>query len=115
LGPMVVHRKERDGRSHVKVAGKFQRLSERSHTHLNDRHPPRSEYLTATRLPIRSISFFTYRTRGGGWTPAQVGVYRFVRAIKKEPLAARPGGPDTGYVLVNGTEPKRLIRPKNAH
>ena len=60
------------------------------------------------------ISFFTYRTSGGGWTPAQVGVLRFVRAIKKQPLAVRPGGPDTGYVLVNGTEPKRLFRPNAA-
>lgn len=65
-------------------------------------------------MPIRSISFFTYRTSGGGWTPAQVGVLRFVRAIKQQSLAVRPDGPDTGYVLVNGIEPKRLLRPTNA-
>jgi hypothetical protein len=66
-------------------------------------------------MPIRSVSFYTYRTSGRGWTAPQIGVLRFVRAIKKQPLAAKPGGPDSGYLLVNGTEPKRLLRPKNAN
>jgi hypothetical protein len=65
-------------------------------------------------MPIRCITFFTYRTDGGEWTPAQIGVLRFVRAIKNEPLAQR-GTSDSGYVLVNGVEPKRLLRQQNAH
>jgi hypothetical protein len=59
-------------------------------------------------MPIRSISFFTYRSSGGGWTQPQLGVLRFVRAIKDEAL----GG--DGYVLINDTEPKRFLQESNA-
>ena len=59
-------------------------------------------------MPIRSIAFFTYRTSGGGWTQPQLGVLRFVRAIKKQTL----GG--DGQILINNKEPKRLLRQSNS-
>jgi hypothetical protein len=67
-------------------------------------------------MPIRLISFYTYRSKGlGDWTDPEVGVLRFVRAIKHEPLANAPDKPDLGYVLVNGLEPKRELRQDNAN
>jgi hypothetical protein len=64
-------------------------------------------------MPIRSISFYTYRTSGGGWTHSQIGVLRFVRAIKNQPLSNN-GSSDVGYLLVNGVQPLRLLRQRNA-
>jgi hypothetical protein len=59
-------------------------------------------------MPIRSISFFTYRTRGSDWSAPQLGVLRFIRALKQRDL----GG--CGDVLVNGREPKRRLMQQNA-
>jgi hypothetical protein len=66
-------------------------------------------------MPIRTICFYTYRSKHDrGWTDPELGVLRFVRAIKQEPLATEPGQDDFGAVLVNGTEPKRELRQANA-
>jgi hypothetical protein len=66
-------------------------------------------------MPIRTICFYTYRSNHNrGWTDPELGVLRFVRAIKQEPLATKPGHDDFGAVLVNGTGPKRELRQTNA-
>jgi hypothetical protein len=66
-------------------------------------------------MPIRTICFYTYRSNHNrGWTDPELGVLRFVRAIKQEPLATKPGQDDFGAVLVHGTEPKRELRQTNA-
>src|SRR5262245_42510590 len=57
-------------------------------------------------MPLRVISLFTYRRSGGGWTADQLGVLRFVRALKKRPLGGH------GVVLVNAE--RRTIKPMNA-
>jgi hypothetical protein len=60
-------------------------------------------------MPLRTISLFTYRTKGGGWTASQLGVLRFVQALKKQDLDG------TAEVLVKGGEPKRALAAQNAH
>src|SRR5258708_20103424 len=66
-------------------------------------------------MPIRTICFYTYRSKHDReWTGPELGVLRFVRAIKQEPLATTPGQDDFGAVLVNSTEPKRELRQTNA-
>jgi hypothetical protein len=57
--------------------------------------------LGVVRVPIRTVSFFTYRTHGWNWSPAEIAVLRFVRALKGELVG------DRRDVLVNG-DPRSL-------
>jgi hypothetical protein len=59
-------------------------------------------------MPLRTISLFTYRTKGGGWTAAQLGVLEFVHALKKQDLEG------TARVLVKGGEATRRLAAQNA-
>jgi hypothetical protein len=59
-------------------------------------------------MPLRTISLFTYRTKGGGWTASQLGVLRFVQALKKKDLDG------SAEVLIKGVEPKRRLTAQNA-
>jgi hypothetical protein len=59
-------------------------------------------------MPLRTISLFTYRTHGGGWTAAQLGVLGFVHALKKKELEG------TAHVLVKAGEAGRRLAPYNA-
>jgi hypothetical protein len=57
-------------------------------------------------MPIRTVSLFTYRTNGRDWTPAQIAVLRFVRALKGENVG------DRRDVCVNGAA--RSLGDENA-
>jgi hypothetical protein len=59
-------------------------------------------------MGLRTISLFTYRTKGGGWTAEQLGVLRFVHALKRRDL----GG--TADVLLQRGQPKRRLEEQNA-
>jgi hypothetical protein len=59
-------------------------------------------------MPLRTISLFTYRTKGGNWTASQLGVLKFVDALKNKEL---DGSAD---VLIKGGEPKRRLTSQNA-
>jgi hypothetical protein len=59
-------------------------------------------------MPLRTISLFSYRTKGGGWTASQLGVLMFVDALKKRVLSG------TADVLINGGEPQRRLGAQNA-
>jgi hypothetical protein len=59
-------------------------------------------------MGLRTISLFTYRTKGGGWTAEQLGVLRFVHALKRRD----PGG--TADVLLKRGQPKRRLGEENA-
>jgi hypothetical protein len=59
-------------------------------------------------MGLRTISLFTYRTKGGGWTAEQLGVLRFVHALKRRDL----GG--TADVLLQRGQPKRRLAEQNA-
>src|SRR5579863_4065251 len=59
-------------------------------------------------MPLRTISLFTYRTGGGGWTASQLGVLLFVHALKKRGLDG------TADVVVKSGEPKRRLGARNA-
>jgi hypothetical protein len=59
-------------------------------------------------MPVRTVSLYTYRTKGSGWTAAQLGVLRFVRALKKEPdLGGRQDIRVNGAVRSLGDENRR--------
>jgi hypothetical protein len=59
-------------------------------------------------MPLRTISLFTYRTKGRGWTAAQLGVLGFVQALKKRDLEG------TARVLVKAGEAERRLAARNA-
>jgi hypothetical protein len=59
-------------------------------------------------MPLRTISLFTYRTKGGGWTAAQLGVLGFVHALKKKDLEG------TAHVRVKAGEATRRLAAPNA-
>src|SRR5580700_12062924 len=104
---MAVHCQERDGRSLARVAGEVQGRRTHSSADRDLRHPRRPARLTAT-MPLRTISLFTYRTKGGGWTAAQLGVLEFVHALKKQDLEG------TARVLVKSGEATRRLAAQNA-
>src|SRR5580704_16324657 len=104
--PVAVHCQERDRRSLDRVAGEAQGPRPRSNADRDLRHS-RCPFLTAT-MPLRTISLFTYRTKGGGWTAAQLGVLEFVHALKKQDLEG------TARVLVKGGEATRRLAAQNA-
>src|SRR5580693_2579236 len=105
--PMAVHCQERDRRSLDRVAGEAQGPRTRSNADRDFRHSRRPARLTAT-MPLRTISLFTYRTKGGGWTAAQLGVLEFVHALKKQDLEG------TARILVKGGEATRRLAAQNA-
>jgi hypothetical protein len=59
-------------------------------------------------MGLRTISLFTYRTKGAGWTSEQLGVLRFVNALKRRDLDG------TADVLIRAGQPKRRLEAQNA-
>jgi hypothetical protein len=57
-------------------------------------------------MPIRTVSFFSYRTHGSDWRPAEIAVLRFIRALKGESVG------DRRDVVVNGLS--RSLGDENA-
>jgi hypothetical protein len=60
-------------------------------------------------MALRTISLFTYRTKGGGWTAAQLGVLRFVQALKKQDLCGT-----ADLCLDSGQQGRRRLSAENA-